>query len=599
MYPCTPTQTYPEIQGYRVPKCTQKRTQKRTQKLKKNGKTMENDFTSWKNQYLNPAIMSNPHCLGFNMQWQRRGGGWISSRKLDGTAPKAPRPDKTVIPPGKHHLIEAGESAAVEFLDFFIRYHKNDNTDFSAEMGVLSARIKQTYDQVRGVRALTDEEQSDIERLRAQRRELAERLRGYAAELATAAGCTVMPPAWTDSDTDARSSEKAARNPKKSTGAPLPEYVATKPIEPDYGTTQPLEAFDGFIQPLPHGFYSSFSRSTFYANVLRRSYRYGLEQCADIAFYFGFGTVSRDIVPGLPGIWDNAAAFAYYDYFGTCRGVKIMQYGNDGHRRKDIKQPCAWLHTFSQTEKPSGRVRCFYNEQELKSNPGAPVRIVESEKTAIIASIENPAFVWLATGGNSQLKGLLNRGVLSGRVVELFPDALHVDEWRAIMPDIQADGAKLVSCFDTSTLSNLVQGIPDFDYSDVIEAARNAIWQEMKIAGVFAPYTIESYYAAKKADKAEISPETPRQSSDSTADENGQHAPTSSKRTDAVSGILDSVEVCAMVEDFGLIMTRYGIPTAAELKSQADEAAANARSFERTRRYYEAPEKNSITDNVR
>lgn len=554
----------------------------------KTRENMENDFTAWKNNYLNPAISGNPDCLGGGMQWRRRGAGWISSRKLDGSNPKVPRQDKTIIPPGKYHLIEAGESAAVEFLDYFIRYTKNDNTDFSAEMAVLSARIKQTYDHVRGVRALTDDEQNDVERLRTQRRELAERLRGYASELATAAGCTVMPPAWTDdSAKPGRSPEKPQSRTKAARNA-APAYVATKSIVPDYGTAAPVEPFAGFVQQLPPGFYAGFNRSTFFANVLRRSFRYGLEQCADIAFYFGFGTASRDMIPALPGVWDNAAAFAYYDYFGTCRGVKIMQYGSDGHRRKDIKTPCAWLHTYTETEKPAERVRCFYNEQELKSNPAAPVRIVESEKTAIIAAIENPAFVWLATGGNSQLKGLLTRGVLSGRVVELMPDALHVDEWRALIPDIEADGAKLVSCFDTSTFANLVQGIADFDYSDVIEAARAAIWRDMQKTGKFAPYTIESYYATKKADNAEIQPETGQESNDGDATEIRQQTPAASKRVDSVSDILNGVEVCALVDDFGLIMTRCGIPTPEELRRQAETDEANARAFAYTKRYLQA-----------
>ncbi len=57
-----------------------------------------------------------------------------------------------------------------------------------------------------------------------------------------------------------------------------------------------------------------------------------------------------------------------------------------------------------------------------------PVAIVESEKTAIIASIYSPEYIWLATGGKENLS-IEKCHVLEGRIVILFPDAGGYDRW--------------------------------------------------------------------------------------------------------------------------------------------------------------------------
>ena len=55
--------------------------------------------------------------------------------------------------------------------------------------------------------------------------------------------------------------------------------------------------------------------------------------------------------------------------------------------------------------------------------------MVESEKSAVIGSAIFPGYVWLATGGKSQLREEKLR-VLTGRTVLLFPDADGYAEWK-------------------------------------------------------------------------------------------------------------------------------------------------------------------------
>ena len=57
-----------------------------------------------------------------------------------------------------------------------------------------------------------------------------------------------------------------------------------------------------------------------------------------------------------------------------------------------------------------------------------PIAIVESEKTAIIASLFFPDAIWLATGGLNNLQSEKTR-CLSGREVILFPDLGAETKW--------------------------------------------------------------------------------------------------------------------------------------------------------------------------
>ena len=73
--------------------------------------------------------------------------------------------------------------------------------------------------------------------------------------------------------------------------------------------------------------------------------------------------------------------------------------------------------------------QCLFGEHLLSLYPDKVVVLVESEKSAIIGSAIFPNYLWLATGGKSQMKEDKLR-VLSGRTVLLFPDADGYTEWK-------------------------------------------------------------------------------------------------------------------------------------------------------------------------
>jgi hypothetical protein len=121
--------------------------------------------------------------------------------------------------------------------------------------------------------------------------------------------------------------------------------------------------------------------------------------------------------------------FWQIDESGSVRTGKIMQYCPEIGKRQNVD----WIHSrmIKANLLPAdyNLKQCFFGQHLLKLNAVATVAIVESEKTAIIASGLMPDFVWIAAG---QLQGLnIDKcKCLTGRNVVLFPDLSEKKENR-------------------------------------------------------------------------------------------------------------------------------------------------------------------------
>ncbi|MBV8391092.1 MAG: hypothetical protein JO080_14905 [Mucilaginibacter sp.] len=166
--------------------------------------------------------------------------------------------------------------------------------------------------------------------------------------------------------------------------------------------------------------------------------RFGLDVADTLVGKYRIGTSSY---------WHGATIFWQLDTNGYVRTGKIMLYDKQSGKR--VKQPfnhINWVHTVilsqkSQVESLKSdadfglqtqdfRLRqCLFGEHLLITSPYKPVAIVESEKTAIIASALMPAFIWLASGS---LQGLSIEKckVLQNRQVVLFPDVNAYRKWK-------------------------------------------------------------------------------------------------------------------------------------------------------------------------
>ncbi|RTL47770.1 MAG: hypothetical protein EKK39_13350 [Sphingobacteriales bacterium] len=156
--------------------------------------------------------------------------------------------------------------------------------------------------------------------------------------------------------------------------------------------------------------------------------------------------VSRYFI-GTSKHWNGATVFWQIDTQGKVRTGKIMLYNpTTGKRVKNLEPPVYWVH--KALKQPEFELRqCLFGEH-LLIDKIKPVAIVESEKTAIIASIYLPQFIWLAAGSLTNLNAE-NCSILKGRTVTLFPDLNGFEKW--------SNKAKELSHLANFTVSDLLE----------------------------------------------------------------------------------------------------------------------------------------------
>jgi hypothetical protein len=183
--------------------------------------------------------------------------------------------------------------------------------------------------------------------------------------------------------------------------------------------------------------------------------------------------------------WEGATVFWQIDREGKIRSGKIMLYSPaTGKRVKEPFNHIQWVHKALQM--PEFELRqCLFGEHLLKDTL-KPVAIVESEKTAIIASVYLPEFIWLAVGSLTSLNAE-KCSVLKGRSIVLFPDLNGFEKW--------SSKAKELSHLATFTVSDLLE--------------RKATEEERKQGFDIADYLIKFHYKAFALPEHEASTPAP------------------------------------------------------------------------------------------
>jgi hypothetical protein len=156
--------------------------------------------------------------------------------------------------------------------------------------------------------------------------------------------------------------------------------------------------------------------------------------------------------------WNGSTVFWQIDTQGKIRTGKIMLYSpSTGKREKNLQPNVYWAHkALKQPE--FGLQQCLFGEHLLnernKDGELKPVAVVESEKTAVIASVyfehllKDKNFVWVAVGSLTNLNAEKCR-TLKGRTVTLFPDLKGFEKW--------SSKAKELSHLATFTISDLLE----------------------------------------------------------------------------------------------------------------------------------------------
>lgn len=142
------------------------------------------------------------------------------------------------------------------------------------------------------------------------------------------------------------------------------------------------------------------------------------------------------------------AIFWQVDRTKRIRTGKVIRYDRKtGKRDKDFHP--SWMHP----KEGFSLRQCFYGEHLLAERPGLPIAIVESEKSAIVASVFKSVFpdlVWLATGGKSNLNADRLQDLPKDRKIILYPDADGFERWSGIAFETRRAGRDI-------TVSDLIE----------------------------------------------------------------------------------------------------------------------------------------------
>jgi len=180
--------------------------------------------------------------------------------------------------------------------------------------------------------------------------------------------------------------------------------------------------------------------------------KFGHEQSKDIFLRYHVGTSKH---------WTNdgglSTAFFQVDKDGRLRQIKIIAYNPEtGHRLHKEHEALKWNGSDYIPDTDQDKVwfsgknilnnydatfcQCFFGEHLI--NDADSIAIVESEKTAMIASIFFPKLTWIATGGKNGCKWTERDvcNVLKNKKVFLYPDLKCLQDWTDKAAIIKAYG---------------------------------------------------------------------------------------------------------------------------------------------------------------
>ena len=129
--------------------------------------------------------------------------------------------------------------------------------------------------------------------------------------------------------------------------------------------------------------------------------------------------------------WPGSTVFWQVDITSNVRTGKIMQYDTaTGKRNKLPFDRIQWVHKVTKQVEFNLK-QCLFGEHQLINNT-LPIAVVESEKTAIIATGYLPQFTWVASGNKNGLsidKCNTLKANCNGKSVILYPDLNAFKEW--------------------------------------------------------------------------------------------------------------------------------------------------------------------------
>ncbi|AEI51205.1 DUF6371 domain-containing protein [Runella slithyformis] len=192
---------------------------------------------------------------------------------------------------------------------------------------------------------------------------------------------------------------------------------------------------------------------------------------------------------GTSNRWEGSTVFWYIDLNANVRAGQVKCFDETGHTIKDVladgetKSRTTWVHSLLQRKQPApvwltdylnqeNKVGCLFGEHLLKSEPAKVVCVVEAPKTAMIASLYFPNFIWLAVGALTYLTADRCKA-LEGRKVILWPDLNGYNLWKERADKLSAGRWKVSDFLEQVATDeerksglDLADYLPRFHYKD-------------------------------------------------------------------------------------------------------------------------------------
>lgn len=154
------------------------------------------------------------------------------------------------------------------------------------------------------------------------------------------------------------------------------------------------------------------------------------------------------------GTYDDWTSFPVISMHGKFCKAKLIKFDPATGKRLKDKNGRGVIHSLQAKLKESGRLKpdfetdkeVFFGEHLLSKYPNRPIAIVESEKTAVIASICKgvfPDIIWLASGSKQWLNTARLERLGRDRSVILYPDADGYQKWQEIAADASRRGCRV------------------------------------------------------------------------------------------------------------------------------------------------------------
>lgn len=146
------------------------------------------------------------------------------------------------------------------------------------------------------------------------------------------------------------------------------------------------------------------------------------------------------------GTYENYTCFPQIDRLNRVCKAKLIRFNRESGKRLkgefDTSSLVAKLKKQGKVKAEFNYKQIFFGEHLLPKYPNKKIAVVEAEKTAIIASLCFPEFVWLGSNSKTWLNATrLQR--LDNRQIILYPDADGFDLWQGIAADAAKQGLKV------------------------------------------------------------------------------------------------------------------------------------------------------------